>query len=76
MSSRFETITDDNLLQALLTQPGMVYLDGQAIGLPKSFRRHSSVPHPHGWLAPGMRAPRLARLKQGYFVVLVEEDEE
>ena len=75
MGSRFETITDDNLLQVLLTQPGMVYLDSDKFGTLNYPERYNAVPHPHMWLASGRYTEsRLRRLRDGRFVVLVEED--
>lgn len=74
MSSRFETITDDNLLQVLLTQPGMVSLDSDKFGTLTNGGRYSPVPHPHRWLDPGRYTEsRLERLRKGCFVVLVED---
>ena len=68
MSSRFETITDDNLLQVLLTQPGMVY---------RFFREKAEyrrIPDVHLWLDPSMYEHRLECMKEGCFAVLVEDD--
>lgn len=75
MASRFEPVTDDNLLQVLLTQPGMVYADVSKLrffsGKAEEYRR---IPDVHLWLAPGKYEHRMECLKEGCFVVLVEDD--